>query len=506
MPDVAEYLAADRLYADEPANASPLRTGAVIAIAQAARIVVQFATVVLLARLLTPEAFGAVAVVVAALSMFELFRDLYFASAVVRNTQIAHQELSNLHWATVGVSLLFFFAICVWAVALLTQFAPSPIPPSLVVWLSVSVVISGLSAQHSALLRRQMRLAALAVMEIGATALAASAAVVAALMDWGIWALVLQRLSAAVLVTLLAMMMCGWRPALPRRSVSIRRLAGFGGTRALPSVLDFTGRNLDQILIGCWWGFAPLGLYERATRLFTNSVQNADVPLLALSQPVLHRHVRNPVRFRHAYLRIMQAVCMLCMPAAGALAIAPDWVVHVLFGNRWDAATPVIRWIGVMLLALPALNTASWLFVSERRRDEMVRWSTVDFVVRLLAVLGGLRYGVEGVAASIALATIALRLPLVFWAAGRKGPVRAPDLCEAVLPGAVAAALVAGVLSAIRSLPAGASADPLAGFSIAVAVAAAATLAGFLCLPRGRRTLREIRTLRALLMRQEARP
>lgn len=505
MPDLPEYLAADRLYGAGTAGGSSLRNGAVIAMAQAARIVVQFGTVLLLARLLTPDAFGTVALVMAAVALFELFRDLYFSSAAVRRPGITQQELSNLYWCTVGVSVAGFLAI--WAgVNILPANSAVPELGALIVCLSAGTLLSGLAVQHGALLRRQTRFAALAVIEIAAAALGASAAVVAALMDAGIWALVIQRLVMAWCLAILSIGMCRWRPSPPRRNVPVRHLLGFGGRGTLPAVLGFTGRNLDHLLIGWWWGITALGLYERANRLFTTSVQNANVPLLAFSLPLLRRLESDPVQFRHAYLRIMQALCMLTMPMAAILIAAPDWIVSLLFGHSWLDAVPIVMWIGVLLLGLPALNAATWLFDGGGRTDEMARWSIADFVLRMLAVIGGLRFGVDGVVAALAFATLSIRIPLAFWAVGRRGPVTPLDLFGALIPAAVAASVVVGTVIAARRVPAFMNADAFTGLSMAFSLAAIVTLAGFLCLPRGRQLLRELRAVRALLVRQEARP
>jgi PST family polysaccharide transporter len=197
---------------------------------------------------------------------------------------------------------------------------------------------------------------------------------------------------------------------------------------------------------------------------------------------------------------------MVTMPVAALPIAVPDLIVDLLLGPQWGGAAPFAMWLGIAALFQPVINTLGWLFVTRDRVREMVRWTVMGSGLRLIAVLGGLPYGAVGVAAAVALSGIAIRVPVLFWAIGRRGPISTLDLVRATGPATVAAVSVIAALSLMRGfvpLPADAPALQLV---LAVGVAAGVALLCYAGLPQGRRALRGFRLMRSAFTRVEVPP
>jgi PST family polysaccharide transporter len=175
-------------------------------------------------------------------------------------------------------------------------------------------------------------------------------------------------------------------------------------------------------------------------------------------------------------------------------------VVRLLFGTAWADAAPILRFLGIAALYQPLSYTASWLFMTQDRARDMLKWSVIGSSLMALTVVIGLPFGAEGVAASFAIGGLVLRMPLLFWMVGRQGPVHSIDLLRSMVPAAVAtAACSAAVLLLRRSAPI----DDLSAveeFAVVVTVTVAVALASFALLPQSRDAMRDIvrltRTLR----------
>jgi PST family polysaccharide transporter len=432
----------------------------------------------------------------AVLAFFELFRDLGLSTTTIQRPKITHAEVSTLFWINIAVCVLVLLAILALAPAL-ASFYRHPDLARITIWLGIAIAIGGLSTQHIAILRRQMRFAALAAIEIGAAAISILTAVVVAGAGNGVWALVAQRLAWSIALTVSSWALCRWRPGRPTRAIPLRALLGFGGNVTLSSMLNMAARSLDQVLIGWWAGAFALGLYERANKLLMAPIRNVNAPLFAVAMPMLSRLAPYPARYRRAYLRALEAICMVTMPASALLIAAPDWVVSLLLGQQWADAAPIVMWIGVSALVQPATNTTGWLFMSQDRTGEMVRWNMIGSALKLAAIVAGLRFGPVGVAAALAVTGLLIRAPLLFWMVGRTGPVSAADLYGAIGPSAMAAAVVFGTVWLLHNaapVPPGGS---LLHLALAVGVAAAGALLSFVGLPRGRRAQRHLRTVKS---------
>lgn len=501
--DPERFLATDHLIDDLGGRA--MQGGAITVVAQAAKTVLQFGAIILLARLVTPDQFGLVAMVAALLASLELCRDLALSMATAQRPRITHVEVSTLFWLNIGICLVAAAAIIAIGPSLATFYQREEID-EIAVWLAAAVAIASLSTQHVAILRRQMRFAALAAVELGAAAVGFLTAVVVAILEGGFWALVAQRVAWSAALAVASWTLCGWRPGMPSRRVELRALLGFGGGMTLASTLNAIARTVDHVLIGWWAGPYALGLYERANKLLMAPIQNINAPLFAVALPALSRLAGSRERYRRGYLKALEAICMVTMPAAALLIVTPDWVLELLFGPVWADAAPIVMWLGVAALYQPASNTAGWLLITQDRIRDRVRWSVIRSVLRFLAIVAGLPYGAEGVAASLALSGLLLRAPLLFWMVGRTGPVGTWDLYGAIMPSALAAGAVVAALSGLRSVPELLSGEVFVDLVLAVALSAVVSILCYAGFPRGRRALRGFRTIKSAFLRVGARP
>ena len=156
-----------------------VRGVAVTMSAQVIKVAAQFATVAILARLLSPADFGIFAIIMALLGLLEIFKDLGLSSATVQRAEITETQVSTLFWLNAGLGIAAAGGLAA-AAPLLGMIYGEPILTQLTPVVALTLVMTGLAAQHLALLRRQMRFTALAVLQTTAelVAMATSSAVV----------------------------------------------------------------------------------------------------------------------------------------------------------------------------------------------------------------------------------------------------------------------------------------------------------------------------------------
>jgi PST family polysaccharide transporter len=322
------------------------RGGAILLAAQGIRVLGQGATLVVLARLLPPSAFGLLAMVASLGAMLDLVKEFGLSAATIQKPVISQAQVSLLFWinaaagATLGAALLM-------SAPLLARFYGQPDLEAVTEWLALGFVLSGLTVQHWALLRRQMRFGAIAGLETAADIASFAVAIALALAGKGYWALVAQRLVSPALLLAGSWIVCRWRPARPMRAEGIGELLRFGGSVTVSGLALALARSVDQILIGWLWGPAMLGLYERTTRLVLLPVNTINAPVYAAGMPALSRLVDQPARYRSMFRQIMQKLALLTMPVFAIAAVLADWVVVILFGPAWAQAIPLVALFSV---------------------------------------------------------------------------------------------------------------------------------------------------------------
>ena len=476
--------------------ARSVRGGAVTLAAQGLRFAIQIGSTMILARLLVPGDFGLIGMAVAVTGFVALFRDLGLSQATIQRESITHADVNALFWVNVAVSTVL--ALLTVAMApLLGWFYGDPRVTGITMALAAGFLMGGLAAQHQALIDRQMRFRARGAVDVASLAIGAIAGVTAAMLGAGYWSLVVQTLAMSLATAVGFWLLSRWRPGRPAWSTAARSMLHFGGHLTGFHVLNYVGRNVDNLLIGRVWGAGPLGLYTRAYQLLMLPIRQINAPLAAVGMPALGRLRSEPDRYRAVYLRVLEKIALLTMPSVALLIATSDWVIRLVLGPGWSGAAAMFTWLGVAALIQPAANTTGWLFISQERGRDMFRWGILGTAISVVAIVAGLPWGAVGVAAVYALSDILIKTPLLFWHVGRSGPVRTSDLYRALLTPALAAAATLAVVLLFRSVAP--AVPPLNGLLISVSLGFAATVVTLVLTPGGRAALRDIRRFGALL-------
>jgi O-antigen/teichoic acid export membrane protein len=489
---------ADRLFSTDhllrDLQGRSVRGGAITVAAQATKFVVQMASTFVLARLLTPQDFGLMAMVAVFTGFVALFKDLGLSAATVQRDRITHQQVSTLFWINLAIGaalMLVAFAVA----PVVAWFYGEPRLGSITMAIGATFIFGGLIPQHTALLRRQMRFGTIAAIEITAMIGGIGVAIIMARLGTAYWALVAMMGTTAVLTFVLTWLCAGWRPGLPRRGTDVRTMLAFGGNLSAVNALNYIGAHIDDALIGRYWGAGALGQYSRAYSLLTLPLSQLMFPLGSVAVPALSRAVAQPGYYRRAYLSTVQLLMVVVVPPVAVMITCSDWLVTLVLGSQWLETARLFSILGFGAFLLPIWNSSGWLFVSQGRTREHLRFHMIDSAVKILFVLAGLRWGAPGVAVAVGVRYYVM-LPLLLWIVGRRGPVSTRDVFRLLtLPATVWVACLASTIGVRASIG---PVSPILGLSVAMAAAGLAAIA-FAATPPGRRVAKDALLVAKLL-------
>ena len=477
------------------------RGGAVTMAAQLFKFAIATAGAIVLARLLTPADYGLIGMVVIVVNFVGMFPFLGLSTATMRWSELNHRQVSTLFWINVGMSAAMMVVAMISA-PLLAWFYHEPRLIAITFGYAVSLLIMGFYIQHEAILSRQMRFTAIAVVEISAQLLGFAAAIVAARYGAGYWSLVVNQLVMNSVTVIGVWIACRWRPGLPVRYSGVRAMLSFGGNLTGYSVVSYFARNIDNALIGKIWGGHQLGLYSRAYQMLLTPMQQINAPLVAVAIPALSRLADSPSRYRAAYMKILEKIAIVTMPLVAFMIATSDWLVVFLLGEPWRDSGRIFMWLGIAAIVQPVARSVLWLFTTQGRSREMFRWGIAGSAIAVLSIVAGLPWGAMGVAATYAVTDLCISTPLLLWYAGRRGPVSAADLYRTVAPAACAA--VASLILVVAVRPWLVFFDSLAfRLSLAFVLTAVVSLLVLLALPAGRSAIRSSKETLLLLARKE---
>lgn len=445
-----------RVFTEELKRRS-VRGGATLVLAQGGGHLIRLAMTVVLARLLTPADFGRVAIIASVIGIAQVFLDMGLSVVTAQRPKLTARQASTMFWLNVTFGAIVA-AVCALAAPLIARFYDDPQTVPITLALAAGFFFNGLATQHRALLRRMLQFGQLARLNLLTVLCSAIVALAFALDGAGVWALVANALTADVVGGLLAWRYCRWRPGRPQLDRDILNILGHGGYIVGFAVMGYLGRNLHNVLIGRMFGSAAVGMFGRAIG-FVNVLQSyTSSAIEAVALPALSQLRQDPVQYRNYYLKALRTAML---PAAALACFASSWagtIVHALFGDQWTTASGLLTILATTLLVQPVLYSSGWLFLSNGRPRDMMRWGVAGWGVIIASIIVGSRYGLDGIAYAYAVGFAVLVVPNVAYAV-RGTPVRTLDVLASWAP-AVGAAILAGAATHLAYTP-GESSHPI---------------------------------------------
>lgn len=495
------YFQTDHLKLDLGGRAA--RGGVVTVVSQGLKFVISLAGTVILAHLLTPQDYGLIGMVAVITGFVSVYKDLGLASATIQRQTITSGQISTLFWINVALSVAVTL-VCIFIAPLVSWFYGEQRLTWITIVSACGFIISGLSVQHEALLRRQMRFLVLAVISILAMLIGYAVGIFLAWKGYHYRALVFSQLALITTSTLAIWLACRWRPGLPKRYSGVSSMIRFGGNFTGFSTINYFARNVDNLLIGRVWGPFQLGLYGRAYQLMMLPIDQINEPVTSVAVPTLSRLTDSPAGYRRAYLRILEKIALLTMPGVVLMIVTSDWIVSIVLGPQWREVSSILVVLGIAGFIQSISNTTGWLFITQGRTKDMFKFSMIAGPITVLSIIVGLRWGAIGVATSYVFAKLCVTDPILYWCAGRRGPVRTLDFYRTMAP--VAGASLSGGLASLAFRGWFHPTNRVAGIAGCFVITTAVTLVVLLLLPTGRQTLADLTATFRLLVGQNRKP
>jgi len=400
--------------------------GFVTVSAQAAKFLLNFMAAAVLARLLSPTDFGLVGMVLGITALAAVFNALGLSTATIQRETITQEQVSNLFWINVASSGILA-TLCAISAPWVAEFYHNPHVTNIMLVMSVTFLLTGSTVQHQALLTRQMRFRALAVIDVASSAIGFASACFIAWKGFAYWALVWQQLVTSGCSLILTWLTSGWRPHLPSRNSGVRPLVSFGAHLSAADFIAQFALNTDSILLGRFYGPAPLGLYTRAYVLLTRPIQQVMMPINSVLIPVLSRLQFDPERYRRTHMRAYDTLALFVLSFAGMCLVLSRPLVLVILGPKWNSVVPLFAAFTFVAVTGPLAFICTWVYESQGRGGDQLRNHTTLGLGLIASYLAGLRWGPIGIITAVAIYGVVFRMPVAYYLAGRSGPVRTRD-------------------------------------------------------------------------------
>jgi PST family polysaccharide transporter len=301
-----------------------------------------FVTFMVLARLLSPEAFGIIALGTVFVAFARVLVDKGFTDAIIQREKLDDLHIQSAFWVNLGIGLLLI--LITWATApWIAQLFDEPDLGPVVRWLSLIFGIRALNGVQEALFRRNVEFKVLAIAGFTGVCVGAGFGITMAYEGYGVWSLVAQQITNQTTYVSILWVASSWRPSLAFSFSHAEDLFSFGVGVIGSSILGFVNRRMDDLLIGAFLGSTALGYYNISYRILLALTQLISRVGSKVMFPVFSHLQSEDEELRETYYTAVNYMSIISVPIFIGLAVLAPYVIPVAFGAKWSASIPVMQ-------------------------------------------------------------------------------------------------------------------------------------------------------------------
>jgi O-antigen/teichoic acid export membrane protein len=405
---------------------------------------------IILARLLSPQDFGIVAVAMIVVGLFEMLNLTGQAAAIVRHDAPTREHYDSAWTVTLLIGIAIAVLILV-AAPFTEHYFREPRAIPVMQCLALRAVLGGLENIGTVDFSRDLRFDRFFLYNVVTKLLqfALTAGLAFALRNY--WALVIGILAGQISRTTLSYVMSPFRPRLS--FARTKEIWGFSIWTFARSVAMYLQTQVDNIAIGGIAGSAMMGRYTVAKDIAASPTQEIINPMVAALFPVMSKCRQDPVELRRLYLRMLGWSAIICLSTGVGVAMIAKDLVPVVLGAKWIDATPLVVWMALnaataaVLSGTPILLDVKGLPAVGAR----IQWSRFAIFTAMIFAVAWTTHSVMAVVET-RLIVSALFIPSVIFAVRHTTGVPGIDYARAMWRPCAAGAVMALAIFAVDSV------------------------------------------------------
>jgi len=370
------------------------------------------AVLFVLARLLAPESFGlfALAGVFTRLAMLLISSGL--TSAIVQREALEELHLDTAFWINFLLAIILM-VLLISSSGFIAEYFGEPLLSPVVKWLSVTILLGGLSQVQTQILSRHMSFDSLSKRLLIAAPISGIIGVTAAFSGFGVWSLVIRDLSFQLVMLVVLWRVSPWRPGLGVSLSHARELFSFGVSQMGSNVVRFLRTQGIVLVIGSLLGSTALGYYHLASRLYTVLFDTVSQSITRVAWSLFSRLQSRLPELKQALFSVIRFSTILSWPLFLGLCVTSTVLIPVAFGEAWRPSVPVLQALSIAALLQSMISPLSSLFLALGKPELRLQLWSLETVIGLTGSLLAVRWGVGAVAWALVVGA-AVVVPLFF--------------------------------------------------------------------------------------------
>lgn len=363
------------------------------AIDNVARHGISFVVSVILARLLSPEEYGLIGILLIFIAIFNAVVDSGFTSALIRKPDVSDSDYSTVFITNFILSFVMAGVLFGCAHPISVFFENEELIPLTRV-MSCVVIINALCLVQRVRLTKILDFKTQTKVSIISTIISGIVGIYMAYNGYGVWALVGQHISQQLITTLLFWIYSRWMPRMQFDKNSFWSMWSFGWKLLVSKLIDTTWQEAYQVVIGKVYAAQALGLYTRAKQFCDLFSSNLTMVVQKVSYPVLSSIQDDDQRLKSAYKRVIRVTMLITITLMLGMAATAKSMILFLIGDQWTPCVPMLQIICTYALFYPLHAINLNMLQVKGRSDLFLKLEVIKKIIAIIPLLFGIFIGI----------------------------------------------------------------------------------------------------------------
>lgn len=361
---------------------------------------VMFVVSIVLARILSPDDYGTVALVTVFTTILQVFVDSGLGVALIQKKNADDLDFSSVFYFNFVVCIVLYAGMFFAAPTIASFYNDLTLIPIIRV-ISLTIVISGIKGIQQSFVSRNMLFKRFFFSTLGGTIFSAILGVAMAYAGCGVWAIVAQQLSNTAIDTLILWLTVKWRPKKMFSWERLKTLFSFGWKLLISSLLDTGYSNLRSLVIGKIYSPSDLAYYNQGDKLPSVVITNINTSIASVLLPTLASKQDDRKQLKNMTRRAIKTSTYIIAPLMLGLAFCAPPIVRLILTEKWVPCVPYLRIFCITYMFYP-IHTANLNAINAMgRSDYFLKLEIAKKVIGILLLLLTMRISVMAMAYSL---------------------------------------------------------------------------------------------------------
>lgn len=367
--------------------------------------IVSFIISIILARLLLPEEFGLIGMVLVFITIGQALSDAGLTQSLIRDKKVDQEDLSTVFFFNLAASIMVYFLIF-FAAPFIADFYNQEVLVNIIRVLTISFIISAFGAIQSTRLTKMMNFKTQTVISIPSTVASGILGVGLAYGGFGVWSLVWMRIVDSGIRTIQLWIYSKWSPSFLFNFEKFKDHFNFGYKITLSGLLDSIFSNIYIIIIGKYFAVSQVGFYTRAQTMQKLPVINISKALNKVTYPLFAQIQDDNFRLKKVNKQIMQMVVFIIAPILIFAAVLAEPIFRFLLTEKWLPAVPYFQILCVSGILYPINAYNLNILKVKGRSDLFLKLEVVKKSLIAVSIVIAIQFGIYGLLISQAILSI----------------------------------------------------------------------------------------------------